>query len=145
MHGIGVIEAIETQTILGEQKEYYILRFAFGSMTAMVPVRMAEQVGVRFLADLNMCDRVEEYLLSGETPEGSDNWNQRYHDNLEKLRTGDLLAEAQVVKSLAERDRRKGLSTGERKMYLSSRKVLLAEMSEITGKDESYFASIIDA
>lgn len=144
MHGIGVIEAIETQTILGEQKEYYILRFAFGSMTAMVPVHMAEQVGVRFLADPGLCSRVEEYLLYGETAEGSDNWNQRYHDNLEKLRTGDLLAEAQVVKSLAERDRRKGLSTGERKMYLSSRKVLLAELSEITGKDESYFASIID-
>ena len=145
MHGIGVIEAIETQTILGEQQEYYILRFAFGSMTAMVLVHMAEQVGVRFLADLNLCNRVEEYLLNGEPLEGSDNWNQRYHDNLEKLRTGDLLSEAQVVKSLADRDRRKGLSTGERKMYLSSRKVLLAELSEITGKDESYFASIIDA
>ena len=145
MHGIGVIEAIETQTILGEQKEYYILRFAFGSMTAMVPVHTAEQVGVRFLADMDLCAHVEEYLLTGDIPGESDNWNQRYHDNLEKLRTGDLLAEAQVVKSLAERDRRKGLSTGERKMYLSSRKVLLAELSEITGKDESYFASIIDS
>ena len=38
MHGVGSVEAIEEQTVLGETSQYYRLRFFTGRMTAMVPV-----------------------------------------------------------------------------------------------------------
>ena len=38
MHGAGVIEGIEEQTILGEPRSYYILRLSHSDMKVMVPV-----------------------------------------------------------------------------------------------------------
>lgn len=137
MHGVGVIEAIEEQQVLGETKRYYVLRFVMGRMTAMVPVASAETVGLRALSDAAVCERVLAYLDDGSCKEESDNWNQRYRDNLDKLRGGDIFSVADVVKCLVRREREKGLSAGERKMLTTARQVLLAEISTACGKEES--------
>ena len=137
MHGIGVIEHIEQQSILGEQTEYYVLRFSNGNMTAMVPVDSAESVGIRVLADESECNRVLEYFAGPEISEDNSNWNQRYRDNMDKLRTGELLSVAEVIKSLAEREKQKGLSTGERKMFTTAKQVLFTEIRIVCGLDES--------
>ena len=55
MHGVGVIEAIQEQQVLGETAHYYVLRFMTGKMTAMVPVKNAEAVGLRELSDAARC------------------------------------------------------------------------------------------
>ena len=47
MHGVGVVEAITEQEVLGETAKYYMLRFVMGRMTAMVPVKSAQSVGLR--------------------------------------------------------------------------------------------------
>ena len=46
-HGAALIEAIETRTIKGEQKEYLVLKVAQGDLTVRVPADNAEYVGVR--------------------------------------------------------------------------------------------------
>ena len=46
-HGAALIEAIETRTIKGEQKEYLVLKVAQGDLTVRVPAENAEYVGVR--------------------------------------------------------------------------------------------------
>ena len=143
MHGVGVVEAIEKQTILGEEAQYYRLRFTIGRMTAMVPVNNAEQVGLRALADTATCDRVVDFLHSDEFFEESDNWNQRYRENLDKLRGGDIMTVAGVVKCLMRRDRERGLSAGERKMYLTARQVLVAELAASTKREESEFMPLV--
>ena len=143
MHGIGIIERIEEQSILGEQAQYYILTFNRGSMTAMVPVSTAESVGVRLLSDSEGCRMVLEYFSHSEVEDENDNWNQRYRDNMDKLRKGDIFSEAQVVKNLAARDRLKGLSTGERKMYSTAKQILFAEMGIVLGLEESDLESCL--
>lgn len=143
MHGVGVVEAIEEQTILGETAQYYRLRFTLGRMTAMVPVKNAEQVGLRTLADPETCRKVIGYLESDACVEENDNWNQRYRENLEKLRGGDILVVAGVVKGLMRRDRERGLSAGERKMYLTARQVLIAELAASTKRDEAEFLPLV--
>ena len=60
MHGVGVVEAIEEQTILGKTAQYYRLRFTIGRITAMVPFDKSEQVGLRALADVKTCEEVVE-------------------------------------------------------------------------------------
>lgn len=142
MHGVGVVEAIQEQEVLGETAQYYMLRFVLGRMTAMVPVSAAEGVGLRPVISADECERVQEYLLEEGVPE-SDNWNQRYRDNLEKLRQGDIYGVADVVKSLLSRDKDKGLSAGERKMFLTAKQVLLAELIAASGKEEETFKSIV--
>lgn len=143
MHGVGVVEAIEERSILGEQMQYYMLRFVMGRMTAMVPVATAESVGLRALVDEEVCAKVVDYLKSDEVMDESDNWNQRYRDNLDKLRIGDIFSVAEVVKCLIRRDREKGLSAGERKMYLTARQVLLAELTASSGKEEDEFLPLV--
>lgn len=145
MHGVGVVEAIEEQTILGETLQYYRLRFTIGRMTAMVPVGRAADVGLRALADEKTCEQVVEFLQTEECSEESDNWNQRYRDNLDKLRGGDIMVVADVVKCLMRRDRERGLSAGERKMYLTARQVLVAELAAATETDESNFLPLVGA
>ena len=143
MHGVGVVEAIEERSILGEQTQYYMLRFVMGRMTTMVPVATAESVGLRALVDEEVCAKVVDYLKSDDVMDESDNWNQRYRDNLDKLRIGDIFSVAEVVKCLIRRDREKGLSAGERKMYLTARQVLLAELTASSGKEEDEFLSLV--
>ena len=143
MHGIGVIEHIEQQSILGEQTEYYVLRFSSGNMTAMVPVETAESVGIRVLSDESECRHVLEYFAGPDMCEDSSNWNQRYRDNMDKLRTGDILSVAEVIKSLAGREKQKGLSTGERKMFTTAKQVLFTEIRIVCGIEEDEIEAAI--
>ena len=145
MHGVGVVEAIEEQTILDETAQYYRLRFTIGRMTAMVPVERAQEVGLRALADEQMCEKVVGFLQTDECSAESDNWNQRYRDNLDKLRGGDIMVVADVVKCLMRRDRERGLSAGERKMYLTARQVLVAELAASTTRSEEEFLPLVGA
>ena len=142
LHGVGVIESIEEQKVLGETARYYMLRFVIGRMTAMVPVASAEHVGLRPVIGSVECEKVIDYLKE-ETCEESESWNQRYRDNLDKLRQGEIYGVADVVKCLIKRDRDRGLSAGERKMYLTARQVLLAELIAASGKEESDFIELI--
>ena len=128
MHGVGVIEAIQEQNVLGRTGKYYMLRFLVGRMTAMVPVETAEAVGLRPIVDSEECKKVLDFMLQEGEAE-NDNWNQRYRDNLDKLKTGDIYEVALVVKNLLRRDREKGLSTGEKKMLINAKQVLFTELS----------------
>ncbi len=143
MHGVGVVESIEKHTVLGETAQYYMLRFVMGRMTAMVPVETADSVGLRSLADAEDCRRVVDFLKQEGCSDESENWNQRYRDNLNKLRVGDIFGVADVVKCLIRREREKGLSAGERKMYLTARQVLIAELAASSGKEESEFLPLV--
>lgn len=143
MHGVGIVESIEEQSVLGETAKYYMLRFVMGRMSAMVPVETAEAVGLRKLVCAGECEKVVAFLAEEGCSDESENWNQRYRDNLNKLRVGDIFGVADVVKCLIRRDREKGLSAGERKMYLTARQVLVAELSASSGKEESEFLPLV--
>ena len=106
MHGAGVIEGIEEQTILGTPRRYYVLRLSHSDMKVMVPVETSQQVGVRYIVKASDLDDVVSVLHSDSTPM-SDNWNKRNRDNMEKLKTGDLKEIAEVVRNLLRADHRK--------------------------------------
>ncbi len=142
MHGVGVIEAIEERTVLGVTADYYVLRFIIGRMTAMVPVDSAERVGLRRVIPAEECERVLQFLREEPCPE-SENWNRRYRENYEKLRSGQIYDVAEVVKCLRKREEEKGLSAGERKMLSGARQVLIGELAAASGRDaEELFLSI---
>ena len=134
MHGVGTVEGIVSQTVLGVTADYYSLRFASGKMTALVPVATAEKVGLRPLIDTSECGSVLSYMEKpGER--GSDNWNQRYRDNMEKMRKGNVYDVADVVKCLRLRESEKGLSAGERKMLATAKMIIAGEISTVLGVD----------
>ena len=136
MHGVGTIEGIVSQTVLGVTADYYSLRFNNGKMTALIPVASAEKVGLRCLIDEDECRSVLSYM---EQPgnRGSDNWNQRYRENMEKMRSGSIYDVADVIKCLKLRDSEKGLSAGERKMLSTAKLIITGEISTVLNVDPS--------
>ena len=110
-HGAALIEAIETRTIKGEQKEYLVLKVAQGDLTVRVPADNAEYVGVRDVVGQEGLDKVFQVLRAPHTEEPT-NWSRRYKANLEKLASGDVNKVAEVVRDLWRRDQERGLSAG---------------------------------
>lgn len=64
------------------------------------------------------------------------NWNRRYRENMERMKSGNLFEVARVVKGLTQRDNKRGLSTGERKMLHSAKQILISEL--VLSQDSSY-------
>jgi CarD family transcriptional regulator len=127
MHGAGIIEQIEEQKILDKTRTYYVMRIPFGDMKIMIPVDNVDGIGVRDVAHPEMFDKVIGVLEMGHT-RLNENWNKRYTHNMEKLKSGDILQVAEVVRNLTITDREKKLSTGERKMLSNARQILISEM-----------------
>ncbi len=135
MHGAGIIESISEEKVSGVMREYYVLKLLLNTMDVMIPVDSCEEIGVRAVLSKEEADKV---LLSLETEEEEEtqNWNKRYRDNTERLKSGDLFEVARVVKSLTVREQSKGLSTGERKLLHFARQMLVSEL--VLSKDVSF-------
>ena len=126
MHGAGVIDAIEEKEILGEKQSYYILKMP-GEVKVMVPISTAEQHGIRNVIDKGEAEKVMNVLEQDET-EMEKNWNKRYRDNMDKMKSGNIYEIADVVRNLSFKQKEKGLSTGEKKMLHNAKQILVSEL-----------------
>ena len=127
MHGAGVVDSIVQKTINGVTRDYYVLKLPVRAMLVMIPTENCQQIGVRAVVAKEIAEQVLNTI--GEIDvEMTSNWNRRYRENMERLRSGNLFEVARVVKGLTKRDLERGLSTGERKMLLSAREILVSEL-----------------
>lgn len=126
MHGAGVIDAIEEKEILGEKQSYYILKMP-GEVKVMVPTLTAEEHGIRNVIDKAEAEKVINVLEQDET-EMEKNWNKRYRDNMDKMKSGNIYEIADVVRNLSFKQKEKGLSTGEKKMLYNAKQILVSEL-----------------
>ena len=126
MHGAGTIDAIEEKDILGEKQNYYIIKMP-GEVKVMVPISKASDIGVRSVIDKAEAGKVLEVLEANET-EMSNNWNKRYKENMEKMKSGSIYEVADVVRNLSYKLKEKGLSTGEKKMLNNAKQILVSEL-----------------
>ena len=133
MHGAGRIEEIVQQKVAGETRSYYVLQIPTGSVRVMVPVDGSAHIGIRPPIDRDTAYAVLDAFAAIEM-EDDKNWNRRYRENMQRLKSGDLSEVSRVVKGLMLRERSHGLSTGERKMLGTSRQILLSELELATGE-----------
>ena len=127
MHGAGVIDSIVSRKMNGVLREYYQMRLPTGSMLVMIPTDHIEDIGVRPVMCADEAVSVMDHLGSIEV-DMSQNWNHRYRENMVRLKSGDLIEVARVVKGLMLRDDQRGLSTGERKMLHTAKQILISEL-----------------
>ena len=126
MHGAGTIDAIEEKNILGEKHNYYIIKMP-GEVKVMVPISKASEVGVRNVINKDEAGKVLQVLEADET-QMPNNWNKRYKENMEKMKSGDIYEVADVVRNLSYKQKEKGLSTGEKKMLNNAKQILISEL-----------------
>ena len=128
MHGAGVVDEIVERTIDGQTEPYYALRLALERILLYIPVRTSDSLGVRPVCSAEAAGELLHKLSELEV-DPTLNWNRRYRENMDRLRSGDLLEVAGVVKALTLRDRRRGLSTGEKRMLSLSKQILTCELA----------------
>ena len=126
MHRAGTIDAIEQKDILGEKQDYYIIKMP-GEVKVMVPISKASEVGVRNVINKDEAGKVLQVLEADET-QMPNNWNKRYKENMEKMKSGDIYEVADVVRNLSYKQKEKGLSTGEKKMLNNAKQILISEL-----------------
>lgn len=127
MHGAGTIEAIEEREVLGEIRQYYVMHMPVGNMKVYIPLNSVDNLGLREVISRSQVPDVLRVLeVKDSTADLA--WNRRYRANLEKIRSGNILEVAQVVRSLYQRDKEKGLSAGEKKMYENACQILTSEI-----------------
>lgn len=143
MHGAGKIEAVEEKEILGKIKKYFILKMPLGDVKLMIPVDNVENMGLRTIISEEDVSEVY-HVISQASSLSSENWNKRYRENMEKMKTGDIFEIAHVVRDLAHREHDKGLSTGEKKMFISAKQMIISELHLTTNESEEEIVEKIE-
>ena len=134
MHGAGVISDIVEERLAGQKKSYYVFSLPVGELVLKIPTESCDKIGIRNLSTSEAIDSLIR-KIPNLSVDMTVNWNQRYRENLERLKSGKLLEVAQVIKALMWRDRDRGLSNGERKMLHSAKQILLSEVVLVNGTD----------
>ena len=134
MHGAGVIRDIVEERMAGQRKQYYVFCLPVGELVLKIPTESCDVIGIR---SLSTRDAIESLLAAiPDLPvDVTANWNRRYRENLDRLKSGDLSEVARVIKALMWRDRARGLSNGERKMLHSAKQILLSEVVLVEDSD----------
>ena len=142
-HGAGTVVKKETRAVLGEKREYLTIKILHNDMTVNVPTDNADRVGLRKVIDEQMVSKVLK-ALTGNGTTMPKNWNRRFKHNRDKMKTGDIFELAEVVRNLSLRDHEKGLSTGEKQMFVKAKKILASELMYAKDMDEDEAAEWLD-
>jgi CarD family transcriptional regulator len=142
-HGAGTVVKKEKREVLGQAREYLTIKILHNDMTVQVPAENAEKVGLRRVIGEKEVGVVLK-ALTGVSTEMPKNWNRRFKHNRDKMKTGDILELAEVVRNLALRDREKGLSTGEKQMFVKAKKILASELMYAKEMDEDECADWLE-
>ena len=132
-HGLGVVEGIETKTILGTTCGFYHLRMVASDTTVLVPVTNADGVGLRRAVDGEEVGRLFTRLSDGKI-DNHQNWKGRFKDNSDKMRTGSIHDVVDVLKSLTHLSKSKSLSFREKRMLDRARFLVISEIAEVTAE-----------
>jgi CarD family transcriptional regulator len=142
-HGAGTVVKKEQREVLGQKREYLTIKILHNDMTVNVPCENAEKVGLRRVIDELMVEKVLK-ALQGSGTVMPKNWNRRFKHNRDKMKTGDIFELAEVVRNLSLRDHEKGLSTGEKQMFVKAKKILASELMYAKAMDEDEAAAWLD-
>jgi CarD family transcriptional regulator len=143
-HGLGVVERIETKTILGTMCDFYQLRMVANETTVLVPVNNVESVGLRRAVCGKEIDCLYGLLSDGRI-DSHQNWKGRFKDNSDRMRTGSIYDVVEVLKSLMYLSKSKNLSFREKRMLDRARFLVISEISEVTEQSMDGVEQRVDA
>ena len=131
-HGLGIIERIETKTIMGTTCGFYQLRMA-NETTVFVPVDNVDGVGLRRAVSDEEVERLFNLLGDGKI-DSHQNWKGRFKDNSDRMRTGSIYDVVEVLKSLTFLSKSKSLSFREKRMLDRAKFLVVSEITEVLGE-----------
>jgi len=129
VHGVGVIETIETREIECEEISFFIFRVLGNDMKIMIPRDKIDHVGLREIIESRKIKEI--YKILGRRDEITDHpsWHQRDRDYTEKIKSGSLIEIAKVLRELWMLKSVKALSSRQREMFVMAHNLLVKEIS----------------
>jgi CarD family transcriptional regulator len=136
-HGVGQILAIGEQTVAGASLEFFVVYFAKNKMTLSVPTRKVASLGMRKLSDPTVIEHVRR-TLSQAPYKARGNWSRLAQEYESKIKSGDMIAIAEVTRDLYRPATNQGQSYSEQQLYAVALDRLAGEVAvvqQITEKE----------
>ncbi len=137
-----LIGAVVKKVVGGQTMKFYPLALLDDSKGELfVPVENLANLHLRALLDRSEIPQLLRRLkkISGTTkePDVAKNWRQRNTDNTKLLSSGSAFDLAVIIESLTSLAGTKSLSPFEREILARARRLLVCEISEVTGESKS--------
>ena len=129
-HGVGQVQAIETQEVAGLSLEVYVITFDHEKMTLRVPTGTARSSGLRSLAEGDVVSQALN-TLKGRARVKRTMWSRRAQEYEAKINSGDLISIAEVVRDLHRAENQPEQSYSERQLYESALDRMAREVAAI--------------
>jgi CarD family transcriptional regulator len=129
-HGVGRIIAIEEQEVAGFKLQVFVIRFDEDKMTVRVPVAKAASGGLRKIVEPALIEKVLE-VLAGRARIKRGMWSRRGQEYEAKIKSGDLMLVAEVLRDLYRSPDQTEPSYSERQLYESALETLAREISAV--------------
>lgn len=144
-HGVGIVKEIQSIDMGGQTYKMYVIKILDNGLTYSVPVDAIGANGIREVIPPDAVEKVYEVLRDKDTPADKQTWNRRYREYMNKIKTGDPLEVAAVLRELARLKAEKTLSFGERKMYDQAHGLIVQELAVARDVDEQVIRDEIEA
>ncbi|MDO8902045.1 MAG: CarD family transcriptional regulator [Phenylobacterium sp.] len=142
-HGVGQVQAVETQDVAGLSLEVYVITFDHEKMTLRVPTGKARSSGLRSLAEGDVVSQALN-TLKGRARVKRTMWSRRAQEYEAKINSGDLISIAEVVRDLHRAENQPEQSYSERQLYESALDRMAREVAAIEQIDRDTAISILN-
>jgi CarD family transcriptional regulator len=142
-HGVGQILTIEVQTFAGASLEFFVIYFAPSKMKLRVPTGKAASVGMRKPSSPATIEQARRILSEVPTRKRA-NWARSIKEYESKIKSGDIIAIAEVVRDLCRRSAESEQSYSERQLYTMALDRMCEEVALVEGLTEEKAAQEIE-
>ena len=132
LHGAGTVTSVSIRQNGGVRQKYYALHLALDDVVLYIPVRCSAQIGLRYICSAQEAEQVLCGKIGALPPQPA-NWNDRYRENMNRIRSGDMYQVARVTACLWLRGRRRALAGSEKRVMECAERILYSELMLATG------------
>lgn len=143
-HGPATVTGVDMRSVKGEPVAYLRLRVLHNDLVLGAPLDRAEEIGIRPLLHGEQLPEVFNEL-TGENGYEEREWSRRIKANVARLRSGEVLTVAGLVRDLTRRDHAKGVSAAEKALLKDARGPLVAELAIVLSLTEEQAEAVVEA
>lgn len=141
-YGPGRVISVERWDLIDGERYYYVIEIPDQALTVRLPVVRADEVGVRSAMSPSRLSQVLRTLRS-KPHELPDDYKERQEQIDEKVKGGNAMQLAQVVRDLTWHGERAHLTKRDSDLLRQGQDLLAAEMALVSGEDVSESVKLI--
>jgi len=147
IHGAGLVMGIKKEDLLEQYHRYYVIDLAVDDRTLMIPVSKAKEIGLRSISQEAVLSQVW-HTLGAAAKTLLDDYKKRQARIEEKLKTGEAIKVAEVIRDLSARKREDRLTSFDTRLLERAEQFLAGEVALVeevqVGEAERMISETVD-